>query len=308
MKWMFRMALAFAILFTARVTPALQLGKLDYSKATAKIVPLRGNVSVIQVRTADSLSNTGVLAGPEGYLLVDHPEVSSHPVIQKALDGLGQRPVRFLLNTHWHYDHVGGNEIYGPAAVIVAQENARKRMMSEQKPWWSPTPIGPYPERAWPSVTFRDSLTIHFAGEDVEMVHYDVAHTDGDAIVYFERANIVQTGDVFNGKGQFAEGADMEGLMRTLYSIAERINDQTIVIPGHGELSNRAEVFEYAELLRDSIAQVKREMAAGKSDAEIQAEGLPEKWRTWPAADNAPFVPELKHLIYLSLTKKDLNM
>src|SRR5271155_1524568 len=308
MKLIFRMALALVIQLTARPAPALQLGKLDYSKATAKLVPLRGNVSVIQVRTGDSLSNTGVLAGPEGYLLVDHPEASSHAVIQKALDGLGERPVRFLLNTHWHYDHVGGNEIYGPAAVIVAHENVRKRMMTEQKPWWSPTPIGPYPERALPSVTFKDSLTIHFAGEDVEMVYYAVAHTDGDAIVYFVHANIVQTGDVFNGKGQFAEGADMEGLMRTLYSVAERINDQTIVIPGHGELSNRAEVFEYAELLRDSITQVKREIAAGETEAQIRAEGLPENWRTWPAPDNAPFVPELKHLIYLSLTKKDLNM
>src|SRR5271163_3239540 len=115
MKWTFRMALAFVLLFATRPAPAMQLGKLDYSKATAKLALLRGNVSVIQVRTGDSLSNTGVLAGPEGYLLVDHPEAGSHPVIQKALDGLGERPVRFLLNTHWHYDHVGGNEIYGPA-------------------------------------------------------------------------------------------------------------------------------------------------------------------------------------------------
>jgi len=308
MKLTIRIALAFVILLAARPAPALQLGKVDYSKAKAKLVPLRGNVSVIQVRRENGIDNIGVLAGPDGYLLVDHPEVGAHPVIQKALEGLGKRPVRFLLNTHWHYDHVGGNEIYGPEAVIVGQENVRKRLMTPQKPWWSPTPIGPYPERAWPSVTFRDSVTVHFAGEDVEMVHYAPAHTDGDAIVYFTRANIVQTGDVFNGKGQFAEGGDMEGLMRTLYSIAGRINDETIVIPGHGELSNRAEVFEYAELLRDSITQVKREIAAGKTDAEIQAEGLPEKWRTWPAADNAPFVPELKHLIYLSLTNKDLNM
>jgi cyclase len=263
---------------------------------------------VLQVRAGDSLSNIGVLAGPDGYLLVDHPEASAHPVIQKTLDGLGKRPVRFVVDTHWHYDHVGGNEFYAPDAVVIAQENVRKRLMTQQKPWWSPTPIGPYPERAWPTVTFSDSLAIHFAGEDVDVVHYAPAHTDGDAIVYFTHANVVQTGDVFNGKGELAEGADMEGLMRTLYAIASRINDETIVIPGHGEITNRAAVFEYAELLRDSIAQVKRDIAASKTEAQIQSEGLPANWKSWPAADNAPEVPELLHLIYLSLTNKDPNM
>lgn len=304
-----RIAFVFVILlFASHPARPLQLGKVDYTKATAKVVPLRGNVSVIQVRAGDSLSNIGVLAGLDGFLLVDHPEASAHPVIQHALDNLGKRPVRFLVNTHWHYDHVGGNEVYAPDAVIVAQENVRNRLMAQQKPWWSPTPIGPYPERAWPTVTFSDSLAIHFAGEDIELVHYAPAHTDGDAVVYFARANIVQTGDVFNGKGEMALGGDMEGLVQTLYAIASRIDDGTIVIPGHGEITNRAVVLEYANLLTDSIAQVKGEIAAGKTQAQIESEGLPEKWRSWPAADNDPDVSQLNHLIYLSLTHKDLNM
>jgi cyclase len=308
MKLTVRMALAFVVLLAARPALALQMGKVDYSKATAKVVRLRGNVSVIQVRAGDSLSNIGLLTGPDGYLLVDHPEPASHAVIQEALDGLGKRAVRFLVNTHWHYDHVGGNEIFGPDAVIVAHENARKRLVTEQRPWWSPKPIGPYPERAWPRVTFKESLMIHFAGEDVEMVHYGVAHTDGDAIVYFTGANIVQTGDVFHGKGQLAEGADMEGLVGTLSAIARRINDETIVITGHGELSTRAEILEYVALLQDSIEQVRREIAAGKTDEQIQAQGLPEKWKGWPAADNMPQIPQLNHLIFVSLTHKDINM
>jgi cyclase len=137
-------------------------------------------------------------------LLVDHPELAANPAIQKMLDGLGKRPVKFLLNTHWHYDHVGGNAIYGPEAIVVAHENARKRLMT--KPYWLPNPIGPDAARAWPVITFRDKLSVHFADEDVEMDHYTNGHTDGDSVIYFAHANVVDVGDLFWGKGNVAGG------------------------------------------------------------------------------------------------------
>lgn len=290
-------------------TPAIsaQAGRVDYSKATAKIIPLRGNVYVLQVRRGDGIDNIGVLAGAEGYLLVDHPEAASHPVVQKALDDFGKRPVRFLINTHWHYDHVGGNEIYATEAVVIAHENVRKRLMTKQSPAWAIASIGPSPEQAWPRITFRDLVTVHFAGEDVDVVHYANAHTDGDSIVYFARANVVQMGDVFHGKGEISLGVDMEGMARLLATVVERINDDTIVITGHGELSSRREMAEYVQLLNDAIAQVKQGIAEGKSDAQIQALGLPEKWKQWPAADNAEMVPRLNHMIYRTLKDPDLN-
>jgi cyclase len=296
-----------ALLLAARPCFAWQMGRIDYSKATAKVMPLRGNVSLLQVRHGEGIDNIGVLTGPDGYLLVDHPEVAAHWVIQKTLDDFGKRPVRFLINTHWHYDHVGGNEMYGPKTIVVAHENVRKRLATKQEPVWSPTPIGPYPERAWPSITFSDFVRIYFGGEEVELVHYATAHTDGDSIVYFKHANIVQTGDVFHGKGQIAMGVDMEGLAHTLSSIVERTNDETIIITGHGELSNRRDMAEYAQLLNDSIERVKKEIAAGKTDKEIQEEGLPQKWKNWPAADNVPLVPRLNHMIFISLTDKNLD-
>jgi cyclase len=299
--------LALVLLVAATPCFAGQMGQIDYSKATAKLTTLRGNVSVIQVRAGDSLANIGVLTGPEGYLLVDHPEAAAHSVIQKALDDLGKRPVRFLINTHWHFDHVGGNEIYAPEAIVVAHENVRKRLATKQKPVWASHSIGPYPERAWPRITFRDSVTIHFGGEDVELDHYSNAHTDGDVVVYFTRANIVQMGDVYHGKGQISLGVDMEGLVRTLYYVVDHTNDETIIITGHGELSNRRDLAEYVQLLNDAIAQVKNEIAAGKTDKQIQDQGLPEKWRNWPAADNAPLVPRLNHMIFSSLKDKDLD-
>jgi cyclase len=307
MKILVRVLLVIALLIACGPGFAKQAGKIDYSKATAKITPLRGNVSVLQVRRGDGIDNIGVLSGPDGYLLVDHPEAAAHALIQKTLDEFGKRPVRFLVNTHWHYDHIGGNEFYGPEAVVVAHENVRKRLMSEQKPAWSTAPIGPYPERAWPRITFRDSLTMHFDGEDIRVVHYENAHTDGDSIVYFERANVAQLGDVYHGKGQISLGVDMEGMLRTLAAVVENANDETILITGHGEISNRRDLAEYVELLRDAIAHVKSEVAAGKTDKEIQAEGLPEKWKQWPAADNIPEIPRLNHMIYRTLKDQDLN-
>jgi cyclase len=298
---------ALALLFTCIPSLAWQAGRIDYSTATAKIIPLRGNISLLQVRRGEGIDNIGVLSGPEGYLLVDHPEAAAHPVVQKALDDFGKRPVRFLINTHWHYDHVGGNEIYAPDAVVIAHENVRKRLVTKQKPAWSDASIGPYPERAWPRITFRESVTIHFAGEDADVVHYANAHTDGDSIVYFNRANVIQTGDVFHGKGQIALGVDMEGLARMLAAVVGRINDDTIIITGHGELSNRREMAEYVELLNDAIAQVKQGIAEGKSDQQIQALGLPEKWKHWPAADNAELVPRLNHMIFRTLKDQDLD-
>ena len=293
------------VLFACNSSFGMQMGQTDYTKAETKIIPLRSNMSMIQIKTPQDLNNIVVLSGPEGYLLVDHPEAVANPIVQKQLDELGKRPVRFLLNTHWHYDHVGGNEIYGPDAIIVAQENVRKRMMTEQTPHWSPTPIGPYPEKAWPRITFHDSLTIHFDSDDIEMDHYATGHTDTDSVVYFAKANAVAVGDIYNARGEdFAGGEDMEGIARSLAAVLERINDDTIILTGHSQPSNRKDLELYVKLLQATIEQVRGEIAAGKGEKEIVDQGLPPDWAAWftpkPAPDGKYFVDviygTLKHL------------
>ncbi|HEY1470348.1 MAG TPA: MBL fold metallo-hydrolase [Candidatus Acidoferrum sp.] len=165
--------LVLVLLFACRAVSAqwVQPGESDFTKAETKVLPVRGNITVIQIRTPQATFNSVVLASPDGYLLVDHPEAAANPAIQKVLDGLGKRPVKFLLNTHWHYDHVGGNAIYAPEAIIVAHENVWKWLSTKQTPFWAQKPIGPYPDRSWPVITFRDMVTVHFAGEDIEMDH-----------------------------------------------------------------------------------------------------------------------------------------
>ena len=291
-----------AAFFVCRPLFAFQIGEADFTKAETKIIPVRGNITLIQIHVPQDVFHIAVLSGPEGYLLVDHPEVAGNPIVQKALDDMGKRPVKFLLNTHWHYDHVGGNEIYGPDAIIVAQENVRKRLMTKQTPAWSTTPIGPYPERALPRITFRDSLAIHFDGEDIEMDHYANGHTDGDSVVYFAQANVVDVGDIFDSKGGLAGGVDMEGIARSLSAIVERINDQTIIITGHSRFSNRAELAMYVPLLEQTIAHVRQEVSAGKSEKEIVAEGLPETWKLWFAPGAVPVDNDYLHQIYATVT------
>ena len=305
MRLLQRLSAALLFLFACDVSFGLQMGQTDYSKAETKTISLRSNMSMIQIKTPQDLNNIVVLSGSEGYLLVDHPEAVANSIVQRQLDQLGKRPVRFLLNAHWHYDHVGGNEIYGPDAIIVAQENVRARMMTRQTPYWSPMPIGPYPENAWPRITFRDSLTIHFDGDDIEMDHYATGHTDTDSVVYFAKANAVAVGDIYNARGEdLAGGEDMEGIARSLAAVLQHINDDTIVLTGHSQPSNRKDLALYVKLLNATIEQVRGEIAAGKSEKEIVDQGLPPDWAAWfapkPAPDGKYFVDviygTLKHL------------
>jgi len=310
MKNISRAWLILPLLFVCRPIIAQWLlpGQSDFTKAVTKVFPVRDNISLIQIRTPQQVFNTLVLAGPQGYLLVDHPEPAANPAIQKVLDDLGKRPVKFLLNTHWHYDHVGGNTTYGADAIIVAHENVRKRLTTKQTPYWSPSPVGPYPERAWPVITFRDMVRVHFADEDVEMDHYANGHTDGDSVVYLARANVVDVGDLFWSKGNVAGGADVEGIARTLSAVLDRINDSTVIITGHTEMSNRGDLAQYVQLLNETIALVRQEIAAGKSEKEIANAGLPKIWNPWFAPATVPPEPDFMQEIYATVTHtNDLN-
>ena len=300
----------FPLLFVCQPVLAQWLlpGQADFAKAVTKVLPVRDNIQLIQIRTPQAVFNAVVLAGPDGYLLVDHPEPAANPAIQKALDGLGKRPVKFLLNTHWHYDHVGGNAIYGPDAVIVAHENVRKRLMTKQTPYWSPQPIGPGPERAWPVITFRNTVTVHFAGEDIEMDHYANGHTDSDSVVYFVSANVVDVGDLFWSKGNVAGGADIEGIARSLSAVIDRTDDNTLIITGHTEISNRRDLAQYVRFLNETIALVRQNIASGKSEKDVANAGLPELWKPWFAPEAVPREADFMREIYATLAHtNDLN-
>jgi cyclase len=184
--------------------------------------------------------------------------------------------VRFVINTHWHGDHVGGNENLARAgAVIVAHENVRRRMSTEQFMAAFNTTVPASPARALPVVTFTGAVSLHLNGDDVRVIHVANAHTDGDSLVHFERANVLHMGDVyFNGLYPFIDlgsGGGIHGMIAAIERGLELANEATVVVPGHGPLSNRSELGAYRDMLagfRDRIAALKGE---GKSLEEVIA-------------------------------------
>jgi cyclase len=222
--------------------------------------------------------NMGLSIGPDGALLIDDQYAPLTERIQAAIKELGDQPVRFVLNTHWHGDHTGGNENFGKTgAVVVAHDNVRKRMSAEQfnKLFDRSTPASV--KGALPIVTFNDTATFHFNAMTLRVMHLPSAHTDGDSIVHFLEADVIHAGDVFfNGQYPYIDvdaGGSIDGVIEAVSLILDLAGDQTKIIPGHGALSNRKELASYLKMLETLRGSVASLLEAGKSEEEILAAG-----------------------------------
>ncbi len=238
----------------------------DFSKVTVKTTAVAGGVSML----AGEGGNIGVLVGPDGVLLVDDEYAPLVPKIAAAVKQLSPKHIRFVVNTHWHRDHVGGNEAFGTeGAVIVAQDNVRKRMSTEQFSAFMKTTIPPSPAVALPIVTFVDTVSFHLDGEDVDVVHVVPAHTDGDSVVFFKKANVVHMGDIlFVGMYPFIDvgsGGSVDGVVTAADMVLARIDDKTKVIPGHGPLATKAVLKQYRDMLATIRDRIQKAIADGKT-------------------------------------------
>lgn len=220
--------------------------------------------------------NLGVSTGPDGVVLVDDQYKPLAPKIRAAIEGLAPKsPVRFVLNTHWHGDHTGGNEDLGEAgSLIVAHDNVRKRLKSGGFMEAFKREVPPAPAKALPVVTFSDTATFHVNGLEVHAFHVPPAHTDGDALVHFRGANVLHMGDIyFNGLYpviDYGSGGHIDGMIAAV-DIALRLADtETRIIPGHGPLSGRKELETYRAMLATVAQRMKALMAEGKSLDQIQ--------------------------------------
>lgn len=253
------------------VSPVVKINEAA-AKAEITVQPLRRNISVL----TGSGGNITVLTGPAGKLLVDAGIAVSRPRIEAALDGISDSPIKYLINTHWHWDHTDGNEwVHQRGATIIAHENTLKRLSTTTRVEdWSFT-FEPWPVDARPTVVFRTDKTLHFDGETIVLRSYGPGHTDGDVTAYFEKADVMALGDIFwNGVYPFidiATGGSIDGAIRLANESLARVTKKTIVVPGHGPVGDRAQLVEFRDMLVAVRANVSRLKQQGKSLDEVLA-------------------------------------
>lgn len=257
----------------AAVALATSAGAQDLSGVEIEATDLGHGIHMLK----GAGGNIGVSVGEDGVVLIDDQFAPLTPKIQAAIRRVSDKPIRFVLNTHWHFDHTGGNENLGEAgAVIVAHHNVRKRMAAGGLMEAFKREMPPAPGAALPVVTFGDDMHLHLNGQKLEATHVPPAHTDGDAFVFFPDANVLHAGDLyFNGLYpviDWGSGGHIDGMLAAADRMLALINAQTKVIPGHGPLSDKAELQAYRDMLATVAKRMNALVAAGKSLEEVQAE------------------------------------
>jgi len=253
----------------------------DFSKVEIKATKVSGNVYMLE----GSGGNIGVSVGADGILIVDDQYAPLADKIKAALKTLGEGKLKFILNTHYHGDHTGGNIAFGPEAPIIAQTNVRKRLSEEQKSKLFNRTTPASPKEALPVITFDNAVSVFFNGEEIKVIHFPHGHTDGDSVIFFTGSNVVHMGDdFFNGRFPVVDleaGGDVEGMTKNIGDIISKLPAGVKIIPGHGPLSDADGLKAFHNMLVQTTDIVRKRMAAGKTLDQIKAEGLPEEWKTW---------------------------
>jgi glyoxylase-like metal-dependent hydrolase (beta-lactamase superfamily II) len=256
----------------AEVTSPVLAINDEAAKADITVTPVRGNLSVLM----GSGGNIGVLSTPDGKFLVDSGIAVSMPKLKAALSSISNQPPKYLVNTHWHWDHSDGNEwVNAEGATIVAHDNVLKRLKERTRViQWGYT-FPPLPPAALPTVTYSKEQAIEFGGETIILTNHGDGHSDGDTAVYFKKADVLQLGDIFwNGHYPFIDygaGGSIDGMIRWVDISLKRSTANTVIIPGHGPIGNRAQLAEYRDMLvtvRQNVATLKQQ---GKSLAQVVA-------------------------------------
>ena len=277
----------------------------DFSQVKITVVPVAAGVYMLQ----GSGGNIGLSVGQDNAFVIDDQYAPLSARIKAAIATVSPKPVRFVVNTHWHGDHTGGNEnMANEGAIIVAQENVRRRMSTEQfnEIFKSKTP--PSPAAALPVITFTDGISFWVNGDSVQVTHVKNAHTDGDVVILFRGANVLHAGDTyFNGIYPYIDvssGGSLAGIITAADHILAMTNDSTKIIPGHGALSNRASLMQYRTVMvavRDRVTK----LIAKKRTLEqiIAAKPLADFDATWGTGFMKP--DQFLTIVYASLTKRD---
>jgi glyoxylase-like metal-dependent hydrolase (beta-lactamase superfamily II) len=256
----------------------------DFSKVQIKVTKVAGSVYMLE----GSGGNIGASVGDDGIVIVDDQYAPLADKIQAALKGVTDKPIRFIINTHYHGDHTGGNAILQKQAPVIAHDNVRRRL--EQG--GSAGNLGsinfeakPQPKEALPILTFDHDMTVHLNGEDIRALHFPSGHTDGDSIIFFPKSNVVHMGDDFVRYGfpfiDLGSGGSVEGMIAAMDEVVPKLPPDVKVIPGHGAISTLDEVRDYVKMLKETRAAVEKGVKAGKTLDQLKQEKVLEPWKKW---------------------------
>jgi len=275
----------------------------DFSKVQIKVSKVAGNVYMLQ----GAGGNIGASVGDDGIVIVDDQYAPLADRIQAALKGITDKPVRFIINTHYHPDHTGGNEYFQKQAPIIAHDNVRKRLESggvggnggaihmEMKP---------SPKDALPIITFDHDVTVHLNGEDIRALYFPAGHTDGDSIIFFPKSNVVHMGDDFVTYGfpfiDVDSGGSINGMIDGVEKVIAQVPADVKIIPGHGPVSSVEDVKAYLGMLKETRDVVQKAIKDGKTLDQMKQAKLLEPWKKY----SGDFVNEDVFLetLYNSLT------
>jgi len=286
MKHLLPLLASFALATTA-------FAQRDFSQIEIKTIPVAKNIHMLE----GAGGNIGVSVGKDGILIVDDQFAPMAEKIDAALKKLDSGKLRFLLNTHWHGDHTGGNAHFGAKDTdIIAHVNVRKRLAAKADAKPAELPV----------ITFDQGASVHFNGEEIKLIALAPGHTDGDSVVWFTGANVVHMGDqFFNGRFPYidlASGGDVRGYMKNVETVLKQIPADAKVIPGHGALATVEDLKAFHAMMVETVGLVEKAIAAGKSLDDVKAAGVPEKYKEWGSG----FINTSRYLeiTYNSLAKK----
>ena len=268
------------LLFTATTNAQEE----DFSKVEIKVTPVAGTVYLLQ----GAGGNIGASVGEDGIVIVDDQYAPLVEQIRGALKGITDKPVRFVINTHYHFDHTGGNAAFSKTSTLIAHENVRKRLEKGGVAGNGGSvrfDLKPEPKEALPIITYLHDVSLHLNGETIRALHYPSGHTDGDSVIYFEKSNVVHMGDNFVTYGfpfiDIMAGGSVEGMIKGVESAIAQFPADVKVIPGHGPICSKSDVTTYVTMLKETSAAVKKALAEKKTLEEMKEEKILEPWKKY---------------------------
>jgi glyoxylase-like metal-dependent hydrolase (beta-lactamase superfamily II) len=277
-----------AVFFATAVLPTVVHAQdQDFSKVQIKVSKVSGNIYMLQ----GAGGNIAASVGEDGIVIVDDQFAPLAEKIQAALRNLGvtDKPVRFVINTHYHGDHTGGNVPFASSgSTVIAQDNVRKRLESGGTAGNGGSvkmDVKPSEKAALPVITFEHDVTVHLNGEDIRALHFPAGHTDGDAVIFFPKNNVVHMGDDFVRYGfpfiDVASGGSVQGMAAAMERVANQLPKDVKVIPGHGDLSNLDDVRAFVQMLKETSAAVQKAINDHKTLEQMKQEKILDPWKKW---------------------------